>query len=314
MHAHCLTFSLFALLTSAAASPHETTSLRATAAGKTKTVVVSTTHTLNTSVYPLPSAEASLTCPTSNVACIIDGIAIWPNSTTHPTVPVFTFDPVTSATSMEASLSSATPPETRNVTKSACTPKHSSFTTFPSPSLSQPSTSLTENTISCLNMNTPTPTTNALAPSRPRTIRPYSFDPVAWAPIPHPHAKRSSNATQRRLKRSSFFVAALPQKHQQIVHDEDEDAARPQTRTKHQQIVRDEDEDEEYHRVQRLKEADEKSKEDGCVTCEKGRSLVCVNGTHYGHCDEGCAEPRRLGEGMECVDGRVFGVRMWREE
>jgi hypothetical protein len=98
------------------------------------------------------------------------------------------------------------------------------------------------------------------------------------------------------------------------VHDEDEDAARPQTRTKHQQIVRDEDEDEEYHRVQRLKEADEKSKEDGCVTCEKGRSLVCVNGTHYGHCDEGCAEPRRLGEGMECVDGRVFGVRMWREE
>jgi hypothetical protein len=96
------------------------------------------------------------------------------------------------------------------------------------------------------------------------------------------------------------------------VRDEDEDATHPQTRTKHQQIVRDEDEDEEYHQVQRLKEADEKSKEDGCVTCKKGRSLVCINGTHFGYCDEGCVEPRRLGEGMECVDGRVFGVRMWK--
>jgi hypothetical protein len=64
--------------------------------------------------------------------------------------------------------------------------------------------------------------------------------------------------------------------------------------------------------VQRLKEVDEKSKEDGCVTCKKGRNLVCINGTHYGYCDEGCAEPRKLGDGMECVDGRVFGVRMWK--
>jgi hypothetical protein len=199
MHTHCLNFSLFALLTCAASSPHETTSLRATAAEKTKTIIVTTTDTLNPSVYPLPSAETTFTCPTSNVACIVDGIAIWPssttNSTTNRTVPVFTFGPVTSTTSVDSTSSSAMPSNMHNVTESACTPKHSSFTTSPSPSLPQTST---ENTISHLNTNNPAPTTDTLAPSKPS-----SFDPVAWAPIPHPHAKRSSNAAQPRLKRHS---------------------------------------------------------------------------------------------------------------
>jgi hypothetical protein len=77
--------------------------------------------------------------------------------------------------------------------------------------------------------------------------------------------------------------------------------------TKHQQIVRDEDEDEEYHRVEQSVKAKE------CVACKKGRSLVCINGTHYGYCDEGCAEPRKLREGMKCVDGRIYGARGWRE-
>ena len=48
-----------------------------------------------------------------------------------------------------------------------------------------------------------------------------------------------------------------------------------------------------------------------CVTCPKGRSLVCINGTHYGYCDEGCAEPRELKDGMKCVDGKIFGVKLY---
>jgi hypothetical protein len=51
----------------------------------------------------------------------------------------------------------------------------------------------------------------------------------------------------------------------------------------------------------------------GCVECGKGRDIVCIGERHYGFCDEGCAEPRRLREGMKCVDGRVFGERMYHE-
>jgi hypothetical protein len=47
--------------------------------------------------------------------------------------------------------------------------------------------------------------------------------------------------------------------------------------------------------------------------CIVERGGAYINGTHFGYCDEGCAEPRKLGEGMKCVDGRIFGVRMWRE-
>jgi hypothetical protein len=71
--------------------------------------------------------------------------------------------------------------------------------------------------------------------------------------------------------------------------------------------VRDEDEDEDYQHSKQMETLKE------CVTCEKGRDLVCINGTHYGLCDEGCAEPRKLREGMKCVDGRIYGVRGWRE-
>jgi hypothetical protein len=74
--------------------------------------------------------------------------------------------------------------------------------------------------------------------------------------------------------------------------------------------VRDEDEDELYH-IQES-EADDRTK-DGCVHCEKGKTLVCIHGTHFGYCDEGCVEPRKLGEGMKCVEGRIFGMRMYWE-
>jgi hypothetical protein len=36
---------------------------------------------------------------------------------------------------------------------------------------------------------------------------------------------------------------------------------------------------------------------------------VCIRTTHYGFCDEGCAEPRRLKESMKCVDGKIYGAR-----
>jgi hypothetical protein len=34
----------------------------------------------------------------------------------------------------------------------------------------------------------------------------------------------------------------------------------------------------------------------GCITCPRGGDLVCINATHFGYCDEGCVEPRRVRE------------------
>jgi hypothetical protein len=48
---------------------------------------------------------------------------------------------------------------------------------------------------------------------------------------------------------------------------------------------------------------------EACTRCEKGRDLVCIGTTQFGYCDEGCVEPRRLGEGMRCEDGKIFGVK-----
>lgn len=44
-----------------------------------------------------------------------------------------------------------------------------------------------------------------------------------------------------------------------------------------------------------------------CISCPKGRDIVCINATHFGYCDEGCVEPRRVKKGMKCVDGRMYG-------
>lgn len=44
-----------------------------------------------------------------------------------------------------------------------------------------------------------------------------------------------------------------------------------------------------------------------CISCRKGRDIVCINATHFGYCDEGCVEPRRVKKGMKCVDGRMYG-------
>ncbi|KAH7091284.1 hypothetical protein FB567DRAFT_589180 [Paraphoma chrysanthemicola] len=51
-----------------------------------------------------------------------------------------------------------------------------------------------------------------------------------------------------------------------------------------------------------------------CITCPKNQDLVCINDTHYGHCDEGCVDPRRLRAGTKCVGGRIFGVKAFGED
>jgi hypothetical protein len=313
MYTHYLTrtCSLLAFLGSTTASPYDrdtshekvppTDTATAAAASCTNTVVVTETLVLDKSLmstYVLPSADASLTCPNPSEACIIDGIAIWPSSTTDTADPTSSLDPVASTTSPKSAQPTATMPSpvpTHNTTTSACPNRPSTLTTSLLPQTPPSRTGLH---IFQFSMNTPAPTT---ASSKPQNVNTSSFDPVAWAEhIPHPHAKRSSNNAQPRSKPhfSFFFVAAHPQVH-----------------TKHQQIVRDEDEDEEYHR---LKNQASEFKNQACVICEKRRSLVCINGTHYGYCDEGCAEPRKLRDGMKCVDGRIYGVRIygvrgWRE-
>ncbi|KAF1916199.1 hypothetical protein BDU57DRAFT_516165 [Ampelomyces quisqualis] len=69
------------------------------------------------------------------------------------------------------------------------------------------------------------------------------------------------------------------------------------------QMVLDEDEAEDYQERKTKKNKWE------CVQCDEGRDLVCINGTHFGFCDEGCPEPRRLKDGMKCVDGKIFRAR-----
>jgi hypothetical protein len=67
--------------------------------------------------------------------------------------------------------------------------------------------------------------------------------------------------------------------------------------------------------VRDLNEDEEATKDGGqCYTCAKGASLVCINDTHYEYCDEGCAAPRKLRDGMKCVQGRIYGVRLYHED
>ncbi|KAF2819818.1 hypothetical protein CC86DRAFT_412740 [Ophiobolus disseminans] len=43
-----------------------------------------------------------------------------------------------------------------------------------------------------------------------------------------------------------------------------------------------------------------------CITCPKGKDLICIDGTHYGFCDEGCVEVRAVLSGAKCEDGRIY--------
>jgi hypothetical protein len=46
-----------------------------------------------------------------------------------------------------------------------------------------------------------------------------------------------------------------------------------------------------------------------CITCEKGKDLICIGEAQFGYCDEGCVEPRILRAGMKCVDGKIWGAK-----
>jgi len=104
-----------------------------------------------------------------------------------------------------------------------------------------------------------------------------SLDPIAWAGI----NKRSEVSGAQRSHKpfwSRVFVAGYPQSPVQVGVNKDD-----------------------------FSTGDEP--ENMCVTCPEGGDVVCIGETHYGFCDEGCAEPRRLGEGMRCVGGRITGAR-----
>lgn len=114
------------------------------------------------------------------------------------------------------------------------------------------------------------------------------YDPVAWADTNGKRSKRDSTSnTSRRSYWNYLFTHALPQV--------------PMPPNAPPQIVRDEDED-----VILQGKVDERK----CVQCGKDDGdIICIGKTHYGYCDEGCAEPRRLYKGLKCVKGRVFADR-----
>ncbi|KAH4943402.1 hypothetical protein HBI70_190050 [Parastagonospora nodorum] len=365
--------TLLVLLGSALALSHDEGSNTVAIAKHTKTIVVTVTQT---SMAPLPS-DPSLVCPTPSLPCIIDGIAIWPNSTTMPS---FTLTPSGDSTAMslsatsfsqpaassgsngatassssssasatdDASTSSSAvsatssncsynmshilPPEPTSWLKTITRPVDSRSTATNAPQDPEPipgeennneeddtprgpdtepddeqdsdedSTSDTEPDKQQNNTENNTPhgsddhqptdekkTASAAMADQPNTHTKRtstndalpSFDPIAWASID----KRSETSGAQRGPRplwSRVFVAGYPQSAAQVHADKDDFSTGNEP-------------------------------ENMCVTCEAGGDVVCIGETHYGFCDEGCAEPRVLGRGMRCVDGRVTGVKEWSE-
>jgi hypothetical protein len=50
------------------------------------------------------------------------------------------------------------------------------------------------------------------------------------------------------------------------------------------------------------------------VSClRRERSLGCSGEKRYGCCDEGCAELRKLREGVKCVDRSIYVLRGYHE-
>jgi hypothetical protein len=131
--------------------------------------------------------------------------------------------------------------------------------------------------------------------AEPTVVKTSDRDPIAWSgtddALNHSHARRSEQndrTPQRKPFWTRFFAAGLPQ-------------LPPSISQVAPQMMRDED------------EAEVEVGDDGteCLKCPKNRDLVCINGTHYGFCDEGCVEARRLKDGMKCVEGRIYGVRLF---
>jgi hypothetical protein len=328
MRSQFVAFSILALLACACASPHDEDSDTVSAAKITKTVIVTITHTgdeTSTTRAPVPT-DPALICPMPNLPCIIDGIPIWPNNTS---VPKFTLDP-SSIPTRKTTLSSSTislshrvssttiKASTNTITSSASASKdtmsskcdHSMSHWAPGERNSTSWTTTITEPISSASVTTSTlPAVSDTASER----KDYSanaaettptdaeattdvIDSVAWAGMDGAlmtRAKREiESSAQRRRKTfwSRLFVAAHPQTPMQIVRDEDED----------------DDQDDFTH-------GNEPDVKMACVTCPKGRSIVCIDSGYYGNCDEGCAEPRKLKERMKCVDGRIYGARLYHD-
>jgi hypothetical protein len=265
-------FSLWACtITLTSALRHE----EATAATEViRTMVVTVTHTID---QPLHSDAAlltdpTLTCPSPNEPCIIDGIAIWPNDTTSLVLPIANLD-VSTFPSATYFASSSLGKDTTSTTSAHSTPCTSHT---PAPEESDwvysiqpidPPAQVPSKSVSAASVQTP------------------ALDPIAWSGMdgalegPSRRVEESAAPKRRRSIWQGFFVGAYAQ-----------------------QIVRDEDEVFENDGI----ESEE------CYMCAKGRSLVCINGTHFGYCDEGCAEPRKLRDGTKCVEGKMYGARLYR--
>jgi hypothetical protein len=246
----------------------------ATTTKLTKTAVVTVTHTIH---HPLRSttlpADPTLECPSTNEPCIIDGIAIWPSGTTR-IIHSSTINPNASSFFSAAFFSSSSPGKPPTSTTSA----HSTPST---------SASLLANESDWIYSVQPTaPPTQASSEPVSAASHATSFlEPIAWSGMDGALVSRARRAEENGVHKGrrsiwyGFFAGANAQ-----------------------QIVRDKDE---------VFETDVAESQECCM-CEKGRSLVCINGTHFGYCDEGCAEPRELREGMKCVEGKIYGAKLYR--
>ncbi|KAF2031081.1 hypothetical protein EK21DRAFT_111322 [Setomelanomma holmii] len=121
------------------------------------------------------------------------------------------------------------------------------------------------------------------------------IDPVAWGAPDNLRRRNLSTSTNASPYHKPlwprFFAAAYPQ-------------LLSSTSQPPLQIMRDEDEDEIDH-------GNPNDTGTKCITCPRNQDVVCINGTHYGFCDEYCVDPRVLKQGMKCVDGKIFGVGLY---
>lgn len=243
-----------------------------------------------------PSVNSSVrTWPPFNMNTAGSNIPAAPpsmTSTTHTSLksqitPTFVFDPLPESSTW-GNQSASVPATTAPVSSSAITTPAAAVAVAAANNQSDPndeevhiypvgweSTHYPQKTIS----GPPSDATTQIQSSSTSTD---ILDPVAWD-MTNPNARRSeSNNASRRKKAfwTQFFALASP--------------AYPGR----SQIVRDEDEEQEAG-------GGDESK---CVVCPKGRDMVCIGKTHFGFCDEGCAEPRRLTKGTKCVKGRIHGV------
>jgi hypothetical protein len=300
MFLRCSIVGLLPLLANVLALPHDEDSAAPTVAGIAKTVVVTVTQTINSSstlsISPVPT-DYSLICSTPNTPCIIDGIAIWPNGTKTLIVPTFTFAPSDSSTLGTAPSNNTTslnrsPAVSTGLGTTSTTCIHTMARIVPGtdnnlgpiPALTAllPTNDKPKVSKKAIGVVSPTLPPLASIVGAPEAeddivVKTSTVGLVAWADTDNTPKSRSKQVMkkQNRFWKHSF-VAAHARERIESTGDGDEGG---------------------------------KIEKDDCMTCEAGRDVVCIGDTHYGYCDEGCAEPRKLKEGVKCVDGRIYGVR-----